>query len=67
MNESTMSQYVSLLARIAALQAEIQAMATANSERQFNGEAMAYDSDAFFYVSSQLNDLSDEALRAGNG
>lgn len=57
---------ISLMARIAALQAEMQGMIAANLERQNNGEALAYDADAFFYIGSQLNSISDEAIQAGH-
>lgn len=57
---------ISLMARIAALQAEMQAMKAANFERQVNGEALAYDADAFFYIGRQFDALSDEAIQAGH-
>ncbi|HCI4274142.1 TPA: hypothetical protein NO534_002911 [Klebsiella pneumoniae] len=54
------------MARIAALQAEMQAMKAANFERQINGEALAYDADAFFYLGRQFDAISDEAIQAGH-
>lgn len=57
---------ISLMARIAALQAEMQAMKAANFERQINGEALAYDADAFFYIGRQFDAISDEAIQAGH-
>jgi hypothetical protein len=54
------------MARIAALQAEMEAMKAANFERQINGEALAYDADAFFYIGCQFNAISDEAIQAGH-
>lgn len=57
---------ISLMARIAALQAEMQAMKAANFERQINGEALAYDADAFFYLGRQFDAISDEAIQAGH-
>ena len=57
---------ISLMARIAALQAEMEAMKSANFERQINGEALAYDADAFFYIGRQFDAISDEAIQAGH-
>lgn len=57
---------ISLMARIAALQAEIEAMKAVNFERQINGEALAYDADAFFYIGRQFDSISDEAIQAGH-
>ena len=57
---------ISLMARIASLQAEMQAMKAANFERQINGEALAYDADAFFYIGRQFDAISDEAIQAGH-
>ncbi|UTQ79005.1 hypothetical protein S9a_00041 [Klebsiella phage S9a] len=57
---------IRLMARIAALQAEVEAMKAANFERQINGEALSYDADAFFYIGCQLNAISDEAVQAGH-
>lgn len=57
---------VSLMARIAAIQAEMQGMIAANEARRNNGDALAYDADVFFYISNQLNALSDEAIQAGH-
>ena len=57
---------ISLMARIAALQAEMEAMKAANFERQINGEALAYDADAFFYIGRQFDTISDEAIQAGH-
>lgn len=48
---------VKRLGLILAIQAEIEAMKIENYEREVNGLAMAYDSDAFFRQSNELRNI----------
>lgn len=54
-------QLVGIAAAIAAEQARLEAMKTANAARESEGLALAYDEKEFFYVANALDNLSIQA------
>lgn len=61
------AQLISLMARIAACQANIEAMKADNQQREARGEAMAWGGDDFFNYARELEELSSEAIRISHG
>lgn len=56
------AQLVEIQCRLGALQAELEAMKIANLRRLSDNYSEAYDEEAFFYITSQMEALAQRAM-----
>lgn len=57
---------VNILARIYAVNAEVEAMKAANYEREANQQALAYTDKDFHHAQWQLENLASEAVQCSS-